>query len=124
MKYINQLLLILGISFVGEILHFFLPLPIPASVYGLVLLFVCLLAGLIKLSQVEDTAQYMIAIMPIFFIEPSVGLIESLGLVGGKILPILAASLLSTIAVTAVTGLLSQAVIRRRQKGGENDGLK
>lgn len=126
MKYINQLMLILGISFVGELLNYFLPFPLPASVYGLLILFVCLLTGIIKLSQVEDVSQYMIAVMPIFFIEPSVGLIESMGIVGNSIVTILLAALLSTIAVFAVTGLGAQAVIRyqKKKKGDKNNELE
>lgn len=122
MKYVNQLMLILGISFVGELLNYFLPFPLPASVYGLVILFLCLLTGIVKLSQVEDVSQYLIAVMPIFFIEPSVGLIESLGIVGNSILTIFLASLLSTVAVFAATGLSAQAVIRyQKKKKGEKE---
>ncbi len=116
MKYINQLMIILGISFAGELMNHFLPFPLPASVYGLILLFLCLLTGIVKLHQVEDTAQYLIAVMPIFFIEPSVGLMESLGLVGNSILTIFLAALLSTIVTFAATGWGAQVLIRFRNR--------
>ena len=52
MKYIKQLSIILLISFLGELIHYLLPLPIPASIYGLILLFVALLTGIVPLSAV------------------------------------------------------------------------
>lgn len=53
MKYLKQFLIILLISLIGEILKYILPLPIPASIYGMVILFICLLTGFIKLEDVK-----------------------------------------------------------------------
>ena len=39
MKYLTQFLRILAFTLAGELLQRLVPLPIPASVYGLVLLF-------------------------------------------------------------------------------------
>ncbi|RAZ95809.1 CidA/LrgA family protein, partial [Klebsiella oxytoca] len=47
MKYLKQFLIILVISFIGEVLKALLPLPVPASIYGMVILFVCLVTGVI-----------------------------------------------------------------------------
>lgn len=124
MKYIFQLTIILGVSFAGEVLHRVLPLPIPASVYGLLLLLFLLMTKIIKLSQVEDTASYMLSIMPIFFIEPSVAIMTSFGAVKGKVLPLFIASFLAFAAVILVTGRTSQIVIRYKKKKehkGEKD---
>ena len=79
MKYLQQFLLILCISFVGEFLKYVLPLPIPASIYGMVILFIGLLTGLIKLEQVKDVGKFLIEIMPVMFIPAGVGLMESWG---------------------------------------------
>ena len=76
MKYLYQFLVILGFSFVGEMIHEVLPLPVPASVYGLVLLFVCLMLGIIKLNQIEETADFFLQIMPVLFIGASVSLMN------------------------------------------------
>jgi len=56
MKYVKEFGIILIVSLVGELLNYFLPLPVPASIYGLVLMFLCLMLGIIKLSDVHDTA--------------------------------------------------------------------
>lgn len=120
MKYIFQLTIIFGISFVGELLNALLPLPVPASVYGLVILFLLLCTKIIKLEQVETVSEYLMAIMPIFFIEPTVGIMQSYGLVKGNILPLFVACFLSFGAVIAVTGLISQMMIRMQKKSKNN----
>lgn len=118
MKYIFQIGIIAIVSLIGELLYFFIPLPIPASVYGLVLMFILLCTKVIKLSQVEDVAGFMLAIMPILFIEPSVGLMTSTEAIAGKAVILILMCVLSTFAVTAVTGLVAQAIIRRKNKKG------
>ena len=116
MNYIFQLAIIFGISFIGEVLNALLPLPIPASVYGLLILFLLLCTKIVKLEQVETVSEYLMAIMPLFFIEPTVGIINSYGLVKGHILTLFVACFLSFISVIAVTGLVSQAIIRLQRK--------
>lgn len=77
MKYLRQFCIILLISFLGELLHILIPLPIPASVYGLVLMLTALCTGILKLTQVRETADFLIEIMPVMFIPAAVGLLES-----------------------------------------------
>ena len=120
MNYIFQLAIIFGISFIGELLNALLPLPVPASVYGLVILFILLCAKIVKLEQVETVSEYLMAIMPLFFIEPTVGIINSYGLVKGHILTLFIACFLSFVAVIAVTGLVSQTIIRWKYKKQTN----
>ena len=122
MNYMFQLAIIFGISFIGELLNALLPLPVPASVYGLVILFFLLCIKIVKLEHVETVSEYMMAIMPLFFIEPTVGIINSYGLVKGNILALFVACFLSFIAVVAVTGLVSQSVIRWKKKRQDKPG--
>ena len=68
MKYLRQLLMILIFSFIGEVLHAVIPIQMPASIYGLVLLFIALMTGLVKLPQVHEAARFLIEIMPLMFI--------------------------------------------------------
>ena len=80
MKYAYQVMIIGGISFAGEILNKLLPLPVPASVYGMVLLLICLCTKVIKLDQIQETADFMLAAMQLVFVGPGVALMESFGL--------------------------------------------
>ena len=64
MKYLTQFLRILAFTLAGELLQRLVPLPIPASVYGLVLLFAALNTGLVKLEQVKDAGGFLISFCP------------------------------------------------------------
>lgn len=119
MKYIKQFGIIAAVSFWGEILNKLLPFPVPASVYGLVTMVILLLTGIVKLEMIQETADYLISVMVIFFIPSSVGLMESFDVLKGSVIQIVAICLISTVVVTAVTGLVAQAVIKITKKGGK-----
>lgn len=112
MEYLRQFLIILGVSFVGEVLHAVIPLPIPASVYGLVLMFLALCTGLIKLSRVHRAASFLIGIMPVLFISPLVGLVDTWELIRPILLPTAGIVLTATALVIGVTGLTAQGILR------------
>ena len=120
-KLLRQFLVIMAVSFVGEILHAVLPLPIPASIYGLVLMLALLMTGALKLDAVEDAGKFMIEIMPVMFIPAGVGLMESWGELKAVLVPVLVITLVSTIVVMVVSGRVTQAVIRleKKHKGGD-----
>lgn len=123
MKYMKQIGVIATIAFIAELLYFVIPLPIPASVYGMALLFFSLCFGIIKLEMVEDVADWILSIMPIFFIAPTVGLIEAFEDIKGQLIPLVLICIISTVLVTSVTGLTAQGIIRLRngKKGGEGN---
>lgn len=123
MKYIIQIGIITGISFVAELMHALIPLPVPASVYGLLLLLVLLLTGILKEEQIQESADFMISIMPLFFVPPSVALITSFESMRGSILKLLIMCLVSTVVVMVVTGSVSQLIVRigKRKKEGEKN---
>lgn len=121
MKYVRQFLVILAVTFLGEIIKVAVPLPIPAGIYGLILLFLALMTGIVKLSQVKETADFLIEIMPIMFIPAAVGLLDSwdvLEPVWGKILMI---TVISTVLVMGISGLVTQMMMRRG--GKKNEGV-
>ena len=118
MKYIKQFALIILMTFLGECLNAVLPLPIPASIYGMVLLFLCLQFGILQLSHVEETADLFLSVMPIFLISPTVSLMSSAEAVKESLFGIFLICVVSTFAVMVVTGLVAQWQIRRTQKRG------
>lgn len=63
----------------GEGLNFLIPAPVPASIYAMVILFVCLCTKIIKLEAVKDAGMFLIEIMPLMFIPAGVGLMKSWG---------------------------------------------
>lgn len=124
MKYMKQFCLIMFISFVGEVLHHYLPLPIPSSIYGLVILFVGLMTGVVKLSHVEETGRFLIEIMPLMFIPAAVGLLESWGIIAPIWIPIIGITLITTVIVMIVSGKVTQFVIRLENREEKSFGTK
>lgn len=112
MKFIKQFGIILAISFIGEIMNYLIPLPVPASIYGLVLMLLCLHFGIVHIDSVKDSGKFLIEIMPLMFIPAAVGLIESWKTIGSKIGTYLIITVLSTIFVMIVAGHTTQAFIR------------
>ena len=119
MKYLRQFLIILGISFVGELLKVLLPLQIPASIYGMVMLFIGLLTGWIPLDAVRDAGKFLIEIMPVMFIPAGVGLMASWGILKPMLLPVSIIVVVTLITVMVATGWSSQWMIRRDKKDGK-----
>lgn len=116
MKYLKQFLWILFFSFLGEVLHAIIPLPVPASIYGLVLLFLALLSGRLKLSSVKGAADYLIEIMALLFIPAGVGVMTSWDILQPVLLPVVFLMLFTTVAVMGASGRVTQAVIRHGRK--------
>lgn len=116
MKYMKQFALIAFMTFLGECLNRLIPLPVPASIYGMVLLFICLQTGIVKLAQIEETADLLLGVMPIFFISPTVSLMSSIGVIKDSLFGVFVVCIASTAIVMVVTGLVSQAVIRHEKE--------
>ena len=121
MKYIKQFLVILTISFIGELLKYILPLPIPASIYGMALLFTGLMTGIIKLESVKETGKFLIEIMPVRFIPAGVGLMTSWGLLQPILIPVCIITVVTIITVMVATGSVSQCIIRQNKEKGKDD---
>ena len=120
MKHIFRLTIILAISLLGELLNALIPLPIPGSIYGLVLLLAGLCTRVIPLEKVETTGRFLIEIMPVMFIPAAVGLIDSWNAVRPMLVPALVIIVVSTFIVMGVTGYVTQKLMRRGRNREED----
>ncbi len=118
MKYIKQVLIILGFCALGELLAAVIPLPIPAAIYGFVLLFLALLTGLLKPAAIAETANFLIGIMGLLFVPPAVNLLAYLDIIAPALVPICVIILSSTFLVFVVAGLVTQALRKKGEKNG------
>ena len=117
MKYLSQILIILGFTLTGEALQRIIPLPIPASVYGLTLLFLALCLKIVKVDQVKQTGTFLTSILPILFVSPAVNIVDDWGLIRNDLLPILLILVASTILTFGISGRLAQWMLK---KGGDS----
>lgn len=124
MKYVKQFLVILLICFLGELCKYWIPLPIPASIYGLVLLLAGLMTGAIKLEQVDETATFLVDIMPIMFIPAGVGLITSYDALRPNLAAIIIITVVTTVIVMGVTGVTAQFIMKRKENQTEKRSEK
>ena len=120
MKYIKQFMIILAISFIGELLKYLLPLPVPASIYGMVLMFLALLTGVLKLEQVRETGKFLIEIMPLMFIPAGVGLMSSWGTLKPLLFPVAVITVATIVTVMVASGHTAQFILKKEKKRGEN----
>ena len=115
MKYLKQFLIIIIVSCIGEILNYFIPLPIPASIYGLVIMLSLLISKKLPLTAVEETADFLINIMSVMFIPAGVGLITYWAELKEMLLPTIVIIIVSSILVMAVTGKVADFFISRKE---------
>lgn len=125
MKYIKQLLIIFLISFIGELLKYFIPLPIPGSIYGMILMFILLCIGVIKLDHIKEVSKFLIDIMPMLFIPSAVGIIAQADKLKSIWFQVIIITIATTVITMVVTGLMSQLIIqaKKRKKADEKDEL-
>lgn len=116
MRYVKQFSIIIMISFAGELLKELLPFPVPASIYGLVLMLLALMMGIIKVEQVNDVSTFLLDVMPVMFIPASVGLMESWHVMQSILIPASILCIVGTLIVMVVSGRVTQRIIVGREK--------
>ena len=116
MRFIKQLAIILTISFIAEMMEHLIPLPIAASMYGLVLMVICLVTHIIPLEKVEGAADFLVEIMPMLFIPSTVGIMTSAEALKQMLVPLLVICIPITFLVMIVTGRAAQFILRKDGK--------
>lgn len=116
MKFMKQFGIILTVTFLGEVLRYIIPLPIPASIYGLILMLIALKVKIIPLSSVRDAGRFLIEIMPMMFIPAAAGLLTTWDSLKGICVPVIIITVVSTVIVMAVVGRVTQFVIRMEKR--------
>ncbi len=123
MNYLKQLMIILLFTFGGEVLHALLPFPVPGSIYGLLLLFLCLEFGAVKAESIRETAMWLVEMIPVMFVPAGAGLLKSWGVLRPILWQVAVITLVSTVAVMVASGKATQAIISLQAKrGGHSHG--
>ena len=114
MKFLKPLSIIFACTFAGELMRYTIPLPVPANIYGILLLFLLLVAKIVPLSSVETTGNFLIDFMPVMFIPAGVGIISSWQSLSPILIPYIAILVISTIIVMCVTANVADVIISKR----------
>lgn len=115
-KLIRQLAIIMTISFMAELLELLLPLPVTASIYGLVLMLVALVTKLVPLEKVEKAADFLVELLPILFVPSTVSIIANVDALREMLIPLVVICLVTTALIMAVTGRTAQGIICLEEK--------
>ena len=116
MKYLRQFLIIILVSCIGELLNFLIPLPIPASIYGLLIMLFLLTSKTLRLDAVKDAADFLIKIMPVMFIPAAVGLITYWEQLQPMLIPMCIIIVVSTILVILTTGKFTDLILKTKEE--------
>ena len=119
MKFVKQFMIILAVSFAGEMLHALLPLPVPASIYGLILMLIGLQTGILPLKAVNEAGGFLIEIMPMLFIPAGVGLMVSWGALKPVLVPVSIIIVVTTILVMGISGRITQFILEKEDQKHE-----
>jgi holin-like protein len=117
MKYLRQIMIILIPYLIGTILQLTFKLPIPGAVIGLILLFLALQIGIVKVYMIEEVCEFLLSNMSFFFIPAGVGLMTAFGILKGKWIPFIIIVVISTCLVWIVTAF----VVKFLRKGCQNE---
>ena len=122
MKFIKQFSVIMTVSFVSELMEILIPLPIAASVYGLVLMLAGLLTKIIPLEKVEGAADFLVEIMPIMFVPFVVSIVANIDTLRQMLVPLIAICIFTTVLIMGVTGRVAQGLLDREGESGQEAG--
>lgn len=111
------LAILLSFHFAGFLLKELLHLPLPANVTGLILFVAALFTGLVKLEWVEDTAQFLLRHMMLFFAPFIVGTVVFGRVIGENVLGMALSLVIGTMLVLLVTGAVTTWLSGKEERG-------
>lgn len=117
------LVILLAFQGMGWLLYHFLHIPIPPNVMGFLLLALSLILGVVKLEWVEESAQFLLRYLTLFFVPAIVSTVDYLDLIREQAVPIVASMVLSTLVVFLVTGWSAEWMARRKEEKQRESGL-
>jgi holin-like protein len=120
MKYISQVLIIVLFTFLGEVLSYVIPFPIPAAIYGIVLMLIALGSGLLKTTHIKEASGFLISIMPVLYVPACVRILEYWGVISQNITAIVTITVVSTFLVFAVSALVVNALMKKKEEKNDD----
>ena len=117
MKIIYQIGIIFALCWVSEIIEAFLPFAFPASVIGMILLFILLAFRVLKVEHIREKSDFLLSNMAFFFIPAGVSIINYFDVLKGNVGKLLLICFLTTILTFAATAWTIRGVLRLQNRG-------
>lgn len=112
MKIIYQIGIIFALCWVSEIVENLLPFAFPASVIGMLLLFVLLIFGILKVEHIREKSDFLLSNMAFFFIPAGVSIINYFDVLKHTWIQLVIICVLSTVITFVVTAWSVRLTIR------------
>lgn len=119
MKIIKQIGIIFTVCWVSLVIEKILPFAFPASVIGMILLLICLMAGILKMEHIQEKADFLLENMAFFFIPAGVSIINYFDVLKNSVIQLIVICVVSTVvtfAVTAYTVTFTIHLMNRRKE--------
>ena len=115
MNVVKQVAVIFGCLAFGELIIYLTDITLPSSIIGLITLWILLQTQTVKVEAIQDISNFLMRNMGIFFVPPCVAMLNYFDLLQASFVPLVVATLLSTILVVFITGFTHQ-LLRKRKK--------
>ena len=116
LKLFKQFTIIIFLSFLGEVLHTLIPFPIPASIYGIMLLFFLLERNVLRIDDIREVSDFLIFIMPLLVIASAVGLIDVWDELRASLTAYVTIIIAVTLIVMVSTGRITQWFLQNQKE--------
>ena len=119
MKIIRQIGIIFTVCWLSQVIAEFLPFDFPASVIGMIFLFICLLTGMLKIEHIQEKSDFLLGNMAFFFVPAGVSIMNYFDILKSSAVQLLIICIVSTVitfVVTAYSVKLTMKLIDRRKK--------
>ena len=113
---LREFMLILVINYVGILISTVLHFPLPGTITALLLLFFLLQFKVLKLEKIENAANFLLLNMTLFFMPPTVKIIDSYDLLEKDLVKIIIIIVISTFLTMGITGKVVQMMIDYKEK--------
>lgn len=115
-SFLQQASIFAIIMLVSKGIAFLLPIPMPASVIGLILLFLALCLKIIKLEQVEAFGTSLTGIISFLFVPSGISLINSLDILSAYGIQIFTVIFVATFVILAITGWGATYLLQAKER--------
>lgn len=119
MKIIKQVGIFFTVCWLSQVISEVLPFDFPASVIGMIVLFICLITGGLKLEHIQEKSDFLLQNMAFFFIPAGVSVMNYFDILKSSIVPFIVICTLSTVitfAVTAYSVIFVMKLLKRRER--------
>lgn len=118
---LNEFIIIFLINYIGIIISNIFNLPIPGTIMGMILFFILLYTGFLKIEKVENAVNALLLNMTILFLPPAVRILDSIHLLSGQFIKVLILIIFTTFITMGITGKIVQLMIELTEKKEEKN---